>query len=589
MLVATTSTMLIVSGIAGKKLVENVVSDLYNLARKEAGFQLKKWKAANHTDTISKRIGQLRLVKTILQSEKEIDLTSFYYPSRIRMGDKRSIVHQLSDLNVDCSVVIEGTVGQGKSIFLRYLASVEFCTTRRIPVFVELRRYRAGQLLVDMALHELKSLGFEMTQDVFRFFAEQGRILLLLDAFDEVKEELRQDLIAEIEGLIRQHEALRVVITSRPQSGITNSPFLRGFQLCPLEDREYEQVIRRMAHSGETAETIISGIRKEAAQVAPLLTTPLMVALLVVRYKIDQSLPQNSAAFYESLFSLLLQRHDKTKGGYIRPRKSGVSDTILEEFFNALCFVTRKANETSFTRAKLNGFSREALRIVGQKGGMDKILSDIIEITCMLITDGDECRFIHKSVQEYHAALFIQEQPDEMAIAFYGAMESKWINWQQELSFLALIDSYRYLKHFQIRALQNVLDVGSGVLRDSITPDLISRVCGKDLLRFLDGSSTVQSLTIVLDRCFWPTSQRRNVTEYINEIFKVARVSLIGASFEKTTDGESITVDQLLKTDAHKEVVEAACSKYCQLLQKELREGENYVAHVESTKTVFQF
>lgn len=167
MLVATTSTMLIASGIAGKKLVENVVSDLYSLARKEAGFQLKKWKAANHTDTISKRIRQLRLVKTILQSEKEIDLTSFYHPSRIRMGDKRSIVHQLADLNADCSVVIEGTVGQGKSIFLRYLASVEFCMTRRIPVFIELRRYRAGQLLVDMALHELKSLGFEMTQDVF--------------------------------------------------------------------------------------------------------------------------------------------------------------------------------------------------------------------------------------------------------------------------------------------------------------------------------------------------------------------------------------------------------------------------------------
>lgn len=176
-----------------------------------------------------------------------------------------------------------------------------------------------------------------------------------------------------------------------------------------------------------------------------------------------------------------------------------------------------------------------------------------------------------------------------MAIAFYGAMKSKWINWQQELSFLALIDRYRYLKHFQIRALQEVLYVGSGVLRDSITPELISNVCGKDQFNFLDGSSAVQSLTVVSTGCFWPTSQRSNVTEYLNEIFKVARVSLIGASFEKTTDGESITVDQLLKTEAHKEVVEAACSKLCQLLQKELREGEDYVAHVESTKTVFQF
>ena len=77
--IVTTSTSLIVTGIAGKKLVENIVADLYEKAKTEAGFQLKKWKATNHIDTIFKRIKQLRLVKTILQSEKEIDLTSFYH------------------------------------------------------------------------------------------------------------------------------------------------------------------------------------------------------------------------------------------------------------------------------------------------------------------------------------------------------------------------------------------------------------------------------------------------------------------------------------------------------------------------------
>jgi hypothetical protein len=121
----------------------------------------------------------------------------------------------------------------------------------------------------------------------------------------------------------------------------------------------------------------------------------------------------------------------------VRPRKSGLSDTVLEEFFDALCFVTRKVNETSFTRAMLNGFAKDALRIVSGKGEVDRILSDIIEITCLVISDGEDCRFIHKSVQEYHAALFIQGQPDEMATAFYSAMEARWSAWQQELMFLA--------------------------------------------------------------------------------------------------------------------------------------------------------
>src|SRR5262249_21729773 len=160
------STSLIVTGIAGKKLVESIVVDLYDIAKRQGGFHLKKWKAANHADAIYKKIKQLRFVKTILQSEKEIELTSFYYPSRIKINKKAPVVHQLADLNQDCNVVIEGTVGQGKSIFLRYLASVEFCTTRRIPVFIELRRCRSGVSIAEMALRELEVLGFEMTKEV---------------------------------------------------------------------------------------------------------------------------------------------------------------------------------------------------------------------------------------------------------------------------------------------------------------------------------------------------------------------------------------------------------------------------------------
>jgi exonuclease III len=67
--------------VASKKLVEGVVADLYDLAKSAAGFQLKKWKAANHAETISKHIRQLRMVRTILQTEREIDLAKFYCPS----------------------------------------------------------------------------------------------------------------------------------------------------------------------------------------------------------------------------------------------------------------------------------------------------------------------------------------------------------------------------------------------------------------------------------------------------------------------------------------------------------------------------
>jgi hypothetical protein len=576
--------------IASKKLVEGIVIDLYDLAKSAAGFQLKKWKAANHAETISKHIRQLRMVRTILQTEREIDLAKFYCPSRILIGKKRSVVNQLADFQVDCSLVVEGTVGQGKSIFLRYLAAVEFCTTRRIPVFIQLQRCRSGLTIVDMALSELKALGFEMTPEVFYFFVGQGRILLLLDAFDEVKEELRADILAEIENLIRQYEALRVIVTSRPQCGISNSPLLRVFKLCPLEDNEYEQVIQRMAHDEATAKAIISGIRKEAARVVDLLTTPLMVALLMIRYKIDQSLPQNNVAFYESLFSLLLQRHDKSKGGYTRPRKSGVGDTALEEFFNALCFVTSKANQTSFKKAELIIFAKEAHKIVGQKGDFDKILADIMEITCLLISDGDECRFIHKNIQEYHAALFIQGQPEDTAIAFYAAMEKKWQNWKEELGFLKQIDRYRYLKFFYIKEAHKLLTAKDGsLLRDSVTSELMSNLCGEDRIGYSEDKSTVRSLYVGSTSKSLPTTELMHGSGYIHEMFEIGRISSQGLPLEKVDDGYAIRVNHLLTSETHKKHADAVCSKFCKALQKELQEAEAYVAHVEGMKTVFQF
>jgi hypothetical protein len=583
--VASTSISLVATGIAGKKLVESVVADLYNLAKNELGQQVKKWKATNHADTIYKRVRQLRLVKTIWQIEKELDLTTFYHPTKVIIGGKRQTVHQIADFGYDGNILIEGTVGQGKSIFLRYLASVDFCLSRRIPVFIELRRLRQGQTLIAFALQELKALGFDMTDELFHFFAEKGRLVLFLDAFDEVKEELRQDVTAELENLLRQHEAFRAVVTSRPDNGIASSPALRVFRLSPLEGREYEAVVHRMANNTEIADAIIHGIRKDAAQIARVLTTPLMVALLMVRFKIDQSLPQNDAAFYDALFTLLLQRHDKSKGGYVRPRKSGLDDTVLLDFFNALCFVTRKANETSFSRPELTAFGREALSGLGHTASIDKILEDIVKITCLILVDGEECRFIHKSVQEYHAALFIKDQPQESAISFYSGMSERWGQWFQELRFLGAIDRYRYLKFFHIPQVRKLLRVESELPNQyEAGNNLIVEICGEDKVEI--GAST-KSITFHSTGRHWPASRLLHEgIDYTEAIFQLSKKDF---AEQPNSQKYQFTVSQLLNLEASRDTTQKACAKLFKALFEDLKNSEIYVSHVENRKAIFQF
>lgn len=450
------------SAAAVRKLAGDVVSDGYKIAKEKVAKVLQNRKISEHADKLAKHIYELKMVKTIWQADKAIDFLSFYCPPKIEFDRKRLSVHKLQDFPSDGSFVIEGTVGQGKSILLRYLAISDFCFNKRIPIFIELRKLQSGQKLEMLTVRELITFGFNTSESEFDYFAENGKISLFLDGFDELKYELRQDVLDNIERLIRKYSKLILVITTRPDSGVSSSAYMPVYRLGVLRGKEYEQVIRRMTEETSTAEAMIKGINSETCQISQLLTTPLMVALLVFRYNIDCSLPANTMAFYESLFRLLLQRHDKNKGGWQRPRFSNASDSELKAFFNAIAFLGSKNGAYSFSQSQIESYCGTASGFTNAKADPSVMLDDIITITCLILRDSQETRFIHRSVQEYHAALFIRDLPDVKAHEFYAVMCSKWSRWRQELFFLSMVDKYRYDKYFYMPLFESKLLNGRG-------------------------------------------------------------------------------------------------------------------------------
>ncbi len=88
------------------------------------------------------KVTSFQRVKTFWQRDKSVPLTSFYYPSQIlfEAGVKKK-ADSLRELPKTGNYIIQGIVGQGKSIFLRHLCVQELRETGpgRIPVFLELR------------------------------------------------------------------------------------------------------------------------------------------------------------------------------------------------------------------------------------------------------------------------------------------------------------------------------------------------------------------------------------------------------------------------------------------------------------------
>ena len=128
-------------GAAAKKLV----AEIFDYAKKQLGDEKKAALKALTSAEIGKRIYATINVKTLWNVEKEVSLFEFYYPSRVLLpGSPSAYAPRLaSELCVGSNLVIEGTAGQGKSIFLRYLygrQAFALDTSKVLPVFIELRR-----------------------------------------------------------------------------------------------------------------------------------------------------------------------------------------------------------------------------------------------------------------------------------------------------------------------------------------------------------------------------------------------------------------------------------------------------------------
>ena len=148
--------------LTGAKLLSKPLDDLYTLAKEKARPRVVRWHQAKHLNTLYKKIDSVQKVKTIWQIDREVKLMAFFYPSRVIVDGNAKTVTRVDELPASGNSIIQGIVGQGKSIFLRYLCIRTLKEGKKIPVFFELRRVEKGQTLRDHVYAVLESLGFEV-------------------------------------------------------------------------------------------------------------------------------------------------------------------------------------------------------------------------------------------------------------------------------------------------------------------------------------------------------------------------------------------------------------------------------------------
>jgi len=379
----------------------------------------------------------------------------------VTIDNKRKKIRYVDDFDTSENVLVQGIAGQGKSTFLRYLCSMELQKGKCIPLFLELRKVSKLQTLKERIIAAFKSLGINIDDLVFDALIESGKILLLLDAFDEVPEDLKSVVLADIEDLASAYPTLRIIVTSRPHQSIRVSSHFVIVQLDNLIGDEYKNVIKKMSTDVHLASNLIAHIDKRGEQIREMLCTPLMISLLLLSYKSYQMLPARLSDFYDSLFQTLLQRHDGTKPGFSRHRRCKLDDSKYREVFEALCLFAKRNGKQSFSGETIFDIAKEAIKHCDVVVSPNDYVEDIIQITCLILRDGEEHRFIHKTVHEYYTASYVRKRPEKWARSFYEKTHTVGVHhsWHQELSFLEEIDTYRHNKFYLLPAILAVLNL----------------------------------------------------------------------------------------------------------------------------------
>lgn len=463
------ATVLTISTLS--RLLAPAIKDLYSGARGQVEQALQKLSTASGIKKLATTLSKIDKVKTIWSPEDEVSLNKFYYPSKIVIDEKSKVINSEHDLP-DGNLVIEGIVGQGKSIFMRYLACSLLPATgiTKIPVLLELRNISTKRTLQDSISHFLKTVGITGGEDTFAYLASSGKIVLLLDGFDEVPEECVTDLIIAIDQLQVLHPELRIIISCRPHSGIQNQVGFKVLRLVPLTQDDYDPFVRKLIPSTPKRVDVVDALNECPPNIQGIISTPLMLTLVIVVYQTEKEIPLSLADFFDKLFGIVFTKHDRLKTGFNRQHYSGLAERRLRELFDAFCFmVVQTGGGRTLKPSEFNKAFDGALKLAQDcQCEVENFRKDIVKVSCLLIEEGlDLTTFLHKSILDYHAAAFVKNLNDARAQKFYSAAAKDFKKWQQVLSFLKVIDQTRYAKDYYL----NVAAEPYKKLQDALAKD----------------------------------------------------------------------------------------------------------------------
>ena len=321
-----------------------------------------------------------------------------------------------SCFSVATRIVISGSGGCGKSVLMRHLFLSSIRDRTFVPVFVELRDLNTdGRDLKELIGNTLTQHGFDPSVSYLDKALEAGHVALFLDGYDEVYPAHRAQLIGDISELSAKYPKCPVVLSTRPDDVVRSLEEFVIFAVNPLDLEGAVGLIAKLPYDADVRRKFTDDLRHGLFEKhESFLSNPLLLSIMLLTYGENAEIPRRRSVFYNQAYEALFQRHDASKGGFRRKKETDLDIQDFAGVFGLFCLQTYEKRIFEMSNMQALEFIDKAKQRLGFEFPREAYLRDLLSATCLLIEDGFEIMYTHRSFQEYFVALYIASASDEI-------------------------------------------------------------------------------------------------------------------------------------------------------------------------------
>ncbi|MCU1765368.1 NACHT domain-containing protein [Pseudomonas protegens] len=350
--------------------------------------------------------------KSFFIRDQPVDLYEYYVSAAIQC--RTAIIEKpmfYNCIKASRRIVITGTGGTGKSVLIKHLFLDCIRDKKYVPILIELRELnRVSVGLEEYIYLTLSDYGFEMSREFMQQAMEEGHFCFFFDGYDELDYVHRNDAISFIRKVASKYLDCPIFLSSRPDDVFNGIDEFSIFKMLPLTmDSAYELVDKLPCDPEVKTKFLFELSHDLFARHSSFLSNPLLLSIMLLTYGNNAEIPSKLSIFYNQAYEALFQRHDANKGGYLRKRLTNLDVQDFSKVFALFSVLSYERRHFKMTRLQCLEYISKSSGSIDVEFKSEDYLTDLLSAVCLLIDDGLDVAYAHRSFQEYFVALFVSK------------------------------------------------------------------------------------------------------------------------------------------------------------------------------------